>query len=146
VRASADLEAIRKTLERFNHFRECVIQELVWKEQQFTLEVLLTYIWTDEGRISYTVGVQPKLACVSFSVVQEIHFRNHLTDAMISHADKLNWGTSEIAKLEVDGDSEQLHLYRNLQRPFFHAQFLWEWGRMIDVVFGEMSVELKPAP
>jgi hypothetical protein len=28
----------------------------------------------------------------------------------------------------------------------FHAQFLWEWGRMIDVVFGEISVELKPAP
>jgi hypothetical protein len=65
---------------------------------------------------------------------------------MISHADKLNWGTSEIAKLEVDADSESLQPYRNLTRSFFHAQFVWEWGRMIDVVFGDISVKLKQAP
>jgi hypothetical protein len=143
---SADLAEIRKILQRFNGFRECVIQELIWKEQQFALDVLLTYIWTDDRRVSYTVGVRPKLACISFSLVQEVHFRNHLTDAMISHADKLNWGTSEIAKLEVDADSESLQPYRNLTRSFFHAQFVWEWGRMIDVVFGDISVKLKQAP
>jgi hypothetical protein len=143
---SADLAEIRKILQRFNGFRECVIQELIWKEQQFALDVLLTYIWTDDGRVSYTVGARPKLACIRFSLVQEIHFRNQLRDAMISHADKLNWGTSEIAKLEVDGDSESLLPYRNLARPFFHAQFVWEWGRMIEVVFGDISVKLKQAP
>ena len=140
---STDLTEIRKALRQFNDFRECVIQEIVWKEQHFGLDVALSYIWTDDGRICYSVGAAPRVAYLSFSIVQELHFRNNLRDVMVSNADKLNWGTSEIAKLEVDSDSEHLVAYRNSAIPFFHGRFIWEWGRMIDLVFARLSVEIK---
>lgn len=49
----------------------------------------------------------------------------------------------EIAKLEVDSDSELLQPYRNRSTTFFHGRFIWEWGRMIDLVFAHMSVKVK---
>jgi|SRR5438094_5717659 len=136
---------MRRTIGGYHNFAECVIEEVIWKERELALEMLLTYVWTDDGLISYTAGTQPRLARLRFWLVQEISIRNALNTSMVAHPEKVNWGASEIARFSVDADSEFLQPYHDFARAFFHGEFLWEWDRRIDLVFAELSVSVHEA-
>lgn len=129
-----DLERLRAALAGLMWLQECIIRSVVWSEPEMGLVIQLSYIWTDEGRICFEAGAQPRVLTLDFSLVDRLVMHNAINSAMLAHPERLDWGVSEIARVDVPevtgtGDFALMH-------------FLWEGDRAIDVVFRELRVLL----
>jgi len=143
--------AIRKLLYQHYVFAECIIEDVEWKNQGATVDVLLNYIWSDtdgwgfdqksyvkEGLIRANLE-QEIIKTIRFHLVQELHVQNWLPSDL-EPLESLGWGFSEVSDIRLQEDNLFLSKYRNLPRKYHHITFMWEGDRRIDVVFAAMEV------
>jgi hypothetical protein len=143
--------AIRKLLYQHYEFAECIIANVVWKNQGATVDVLLNYIWSDtngwgfdqrfyvkEGLIRANLELEI-IKTIRFHLVQELHVQNWLPSDLES-LESLGWGFSEVSAIRIHEDNLFLSKYRNLPREYHHITFRWEGDRRIDVVFAAMEI------
>jgi hypothetical protein len=133
-----DVDRIRESLARLKDLRECIIESIVWHELEMALAMELLYIWTDDGRISYTVNEAPRLLTLRFTLVNNLVLGNGLNAAMVEHPERINWSISEIAKAE-------LFEHRSEQRgpEFIGMRFIWEGDLRIEVAFRGLTINLS---
>ena len=136
---SQAVSEMKRVLERYNKFQECVLTDIVWTNQGTSLEIVFDYIWGEDGKIRSNVDQQAKVV-LRFSLVQEFHMRAGLNQAMLAEPDRINWGINEIALVDIDEDETALAPYCGLSLPFYHAIILWETERRIDIVFSHLDV------
>jgi hypothetical protein len=132
-------------------FGECVLEDVRWKHQGTTLDLVFNYIWldstdtlTDSGQVSSgeiraDLG-RPELRILRFHIVQEYHVHNDLNDLACENVYELGEGFSEVAAVRLEDDPVYIAKYQSLARPFHHVTCWWEAGRRIDVVFSELQV------
>jgi hypothetical protein len=127
----------REAISALHELQECLIKEISWAENQLEVIVKLAYIWTDAGEICFTVKQEPRQLTLRFQIVNEFEMSNALTEAMLQEPGRINWGISEIAKLAIGPaqDSDE----------FARAEFIWEWGRRIVILFRVLIMELSGA-
>lgn len=130
-----DREKMQETLARLQGLGECVIKELVWLEPALTLLVELWYVWTDDNRICFTVGEEPRLITLRFDVVNDLVLHNALNSAQMTNPEHLNWGISEIAGFGLVDD-------QNIAAPLIKAQFVWEGERRIEITCLHITITM----
>jgi hypothetical protein len=104
--------------------------------------VALLYVWTDDGKIVFAVGDEPRVVKLRFDLVNELHMYNELSAGMIAEPALINWSVSEVALFEVldsvqDDTAQSQH--------FIRARFLWEGPRHVDIMFRTLSVTMQDA-
>src|SRR5260370_8170590 len=119
-----DQASVARVIGELNQLRECIIRRIAWDEPGMQLVVQLDYIWTDDGRITFTVGQVPKVLTLTFALVTLLLLKNPLTPPMLEHPDRLDWGISEIAQLDVIESSEL-----DVNDDFVAVRFVWEGRR-----------------
>jgi len=124
---------IRNLLYGHYEFGECVIEDVRWRDQGATIDLLLNYVWSDadgfafdgqrfsvkDGRLRSDLDT-PLVKTLRFHLVQEFHAHNWWNAAIVS-ADVLNWGASEVAAIRVQDDSLFLSKYRSHPVDFHHV-------------------------
>ena len=78
-------------LDRYQHFQECVILDVVFSHYQSTLAITLDYIWQAHGIFREDLST-PKIVQVVFRLVQEARFVNSLHDSLLEEPERMNWG------------------------------------------------------
>jgi hypothetical protein len=130
----ADMAA---ALAQLHHLQECIIRRIAWSEPAMQLTVELDYIWTDDGFICFTKREQARRLTLTFEHTSRVVIDNALSDAMIEHPEKLDWGISEIARLDLDAAQD------DVSSGFILARFRWEGARHIDVSFQKLNIVLE---
>ena len=131
----SDAGAIREAFARLHDLRECIIRHVVWSEPQMALTIDLTYIWTADGRVCFTVGQESQPLRLHFRVVDQLTLHNALSAAMLAHPELINWGVSEIARVEVVESAPE-------GGAFTQVRFVWEGHRHIEVAFRDLTITL----
>lgn len=99
MRATSKRE-IEELLKKYNNFSECVIEQIRWLHYGTTVEVVMNYIWTDEGQIRSDLD-RADLVTLRFSLVQKMHIDNALNDSMVSEPEMINWGKNEVSMVRL---------------------------------------------
>src|SRR6266496_1067492 len=128
--------AVRK----LHYLEECIITAITWDEAAMRLRVTLDYIWTDDGAICFTKGIEPRELVLTFELTTVLILNNALTPAMIAEPHRLNWGIGEIARFELLDASDFA------PDGFLAGRFLWESDRRIDVAFKRLGLLLSDVP
>lgn len=132
-------ERIAAYLKSRHSFEECVLRSLEWQHYGTVIDLVIEYWWA-EGFTMRPAGVPPELVTLRLHVVQELHLQNALTDATSLRPDELNWGLSEMASLQLVGDSPGVLKYASLPVSLHHLQCVWDSGRQLDIVFSVLEV------
>jgi hypothetical protein len=66
---------IKKTLEKYHNFQECIIREIHWLDYGLTYELKFNYIWDASGNVRKNLDTDVPIT-LRFNLVQEFHF-NH---------------------------------------------------------------------
>jgi hypothetical protein len=133
-----DKSEIAAAVERLHDLQECIIRHIAWDEPAMRLTVTLDYIWTDDGSICFSRGLQPRRATLTFELTTLLTINNALTAPMVEHSERLDWGISEIARLEIAAGEDL-----GVAHGFVAARFLWESDRRIEVAFRTLSISLE---
>lgn len=131
-------------LQKYNNFDECIILEVRLRDYQTTLELLINYIWDDQGNIRPNLD-DLDLVVVRFQLVQEIHISNDLNSAKLIEPERMNWGMNAISLIRIKDQESKLAPYRGLPVSFHHAAISWESARRIEVVFAQLQIERADA-
>lgn len=126
----SEAEEIEAFLRQHNAFAECIIEELALKHYATTLEVVINYIWDDDGGIRSNLDESRRIL-LRFQLVEALNIKNGLTLAMLKHPEDMNWGMNEIALVELTMDAET----ERSEVGYKHLTFFWEGDRRMDVIF-----------
>lgn len=136
-----DRTSIRRELEAYDSFEECLFEGAVLLDCGTTVELTFNYVRDDIGEIRNDVLVSPHPVVLRLEVVQGFHVSNDLTEAMLAEPARLNWGFQEIALVELEESSRFLNNYEAITTAHFHhLSVKWEGGRRIDTVFLRLGV------
>lgn len=135
------LEEIRRQLRDYGSFEESILLDVQWLDQGTTIVLVLDCTCGAANR-TQTKPDASKTVRVRFSSVQELHVSNSLSRSMLENMSELNWGLSEIARVQVDDAVSFTSRYRDLPSKSYHAAVLWQGSRRIDIVFGQMTIEM----
>jgi hypothetical protein len=133
-----DKADIAAAIAKLHDLQECIIRNIAWDEPAMRLTVTLDYIWTEDGSICFTQGLEPRKITLTFQLTTLLMINNALTAIMIEHPERLNWGISEIARLEIV-PGEDL----GVAHGFVGARFVWEIDRRIEVAFRQLQISLE---
>lgn len=134
---------IRRLLEGFRNFQECVVEDVKWLDFGTTVEVQLDYTWTDAGQIRPDLE-HPEIIVMKFRLVQEFRLSNALNDVMCAEPEQIGWGISEVDVVRLFNEDFFLRQYQFLPAPFHHVAFMFGGDRRIDIIFSELEVSKQP--
>ena len=139
----------------YNHhrFEECVLEDVLWRNNGTEIDLLFDYIWPDTNALYFDNGVRkirdtevrndldtPLIKTIRFKMVQEFSIHNWLNDAIIDQPNEIGWGFNEIALIEVKDDNLFLAKYPKQSVDFHHICVFWEGDRRIDIVCNHIEV------
>ena len=136
---------LRRFLKEHGNFTECIIEELALSDYGTTFTVSMSCGWVQRSRMQQNESSPPTYICLSFHLVQELHFRNGLNAAMLTSPESLNWGLNEVSVVQVVEEDPILWPSPQQEKRFLRVAFLWEGERRIDVVFSDLDVEIRDA-
>jgi hypothetical protein len=112
---------------------------MIWKDYGTVIEFPFNYIWSSDGSIRANLE-QEQIVTVHFNIVQEVHIKNAFNISMVLFPEKINWGSCEVAILEIEDRKDMLYHYNSYPVDFHHAAIKWENDRRIDIVFSDMRI------
>ena len=130
-------------LTKYNHFEDCILLDVRWKQWGYSLELVFNYIWNEKGVIRGNLDIAEERVVVRFSAVQEFLVRNQWNDSLLTEPDLMNWGSGEVSLIRLENSESLLEKYGSRPVPFYHAAILWESERRMDVVFSELEIIIE---
>lgn len=130
---------LRRALEDYNNFGECIIVKFNVHRYQTEVEIIFDYIWGGKNIIRKDLDKE-QLISVQFHLVQELIVRNGLDISNITDPATMSWGMNEIALIRIEDDERLLKPYRDLPIDIHHAAILWGGSRRIDIIFSSLSI------
>lgn len=119
-----DLETIQSALERHRHLEESLLLELHLVHHGYSVELAFAPWAGDQSAATRASAERPLVVTFRLDGVSSLEIVGGLTDTMLANPDKIDWGLSEVAVVEVD-DIESAPCLR----------VLWEGERRIIVHF-----------
>lgn len=130
----SEVPAARAALNKLHCLQECVIRNISWREPHFALSIILAYVWTDDDQICFTVNQPARELVLTFDLVNRLTMLSALNASMWAEPERLNWGVSEIAAIELEKFDEAAD-------GFAIARFLWEGARIIEVEYKDLAID-----
>lgn len=127
-------------LQQYNQFRECILLDVEWLLEGFRIQCTFDYIWGKPGVVRDNLDEELRVA-VTFEAVRDFRIRNDWSRAMMADPERMDWGVSEIALIEVKDDSDFLRPFESEDGRGRHLAVLWEGDlRRIDVVCSQLEI------
>ena len=126
-----DWANISNLLEKYNHFEECIIEDIRFRNYLGTVEIGLNYIYGLGTDIRKDIETK-RILTLRFHLVESLKFRGGLSSENLKDFDNVNWSLNEIALVELRDpiESDQLK----------EVSILWEGDRRIDIKFLEFDI------
>ncbi len=119
-----DITKVKKLLKSYNDFQECIIEELVFKEQLTIMIVSIINIWTNTGQIRSDIDTRKEIVKLQFNGLKSLSITNDLNIKNDAYKERINWSYNEFALIEVGQEiKSQLKI-----------SFVWESNRRIEVI------------
>lgn len=126
---SAAQEVVREALNRHARFEEALLIELRLVNHGYSVELDFNLVLDAEGRVRPNLRNARESVTLRLDGVTSLELVGGLSDAMLAHPEKINWGLSEIALVEVDDTDLGPQL-----------RVLWEGSRRIVIYFRSAAV------
>lgn len=133
---------IKLFLEKYRNLEDCIIRNISFEKFQMKLEIVVEYIWNDEGFVK-PFNEKEDIFIMRFDKVQEVIIKNNFNDSMLMHPEELDFGINTISLAKLVNDPKLLDPYKKSNNNFQHFAFLWNSGRRIDIVFIDFSYTQK---
>lgn len=121
-------------LARLRNLQECLICDLHWYEGLYTADVLFDYSWNKLDQIR-AESDPPFLIRLRLIGVERLQFVGLLTEGMKHHPERIDWGLSEVAGVELSRDKGSLSI-----------RISWEGGRQLTASFMSLEIGTGPQP
>jgi hypothetical protein len=130
----SDAAEIRRALQRFRDFGECLLHELRLIAHGRDAELVFHYIWDDSDRSDSGVLEEPRVVTMTLTLVETLVFNGALNHAMIAAPENINWGLSEVALVKLASTSD-LPTAGGEHAVFHRLVIAWESDRRIEITF-----------
>jgi hypothetical protein len=120
---ASDRESLDEELGRWRSFEECLFHDIRIFKYGFGFDLIFNVIRTN-GAVRMQALSMPALVTCRLLGVESISFVGGLTDAMKADPERINWGLSEISRVEQIDVPSRLGL-----------SVLWEGPRRLDAEF-----------
>src|SRR3989442_14766440 len=102
----SSIDALRNALREWRFLEDCLLHDLRLVQFGFGIDLTFNYVWSDENQVRSDVLEKPKLITLRLIGVESLNLRGGLTGGMIDNPELINWGLSEVARVEpVEGNS-----------------------------------------
>lgn len=128
-------------LANLRDLQECVLDKIRWGRHALSVTMRFRYIWTADGMVCYSAGLEPRPVYLVFRLVQDFRFCAGLTATQCEHIDNINWGIDEVSCVRLVSGSKEIEQYEHLPTPMHHVEIRWENDRRIDVVFSQLLIK-----
>ena len=135
---SINLNKIEEELTNYNHFEECVIDEIRFSEFGTTINILIDNIWDENNKLRKNLSEKSNIQ-ISFSIVQEFTLHNAMNTLMINEINRLDSGINVISMIKIEDAKNYTSIYSDIPVNFIMS-ILWEGGWRIDIVFRYCSI------
>jgi hypothetical protein len=92
-RDAAGLEA---ELERWVRCEESLLVELALTHHGYALRLAFNLTWASKGVLCADLGQREQRLTIEMQGVQRLHMEGGLTQSMLDHPERINWGLSEV--------------------------------------------------
>lgn len=126
---TTDIDTIRALIRRWRGFESCLLHEVrVWNFL-YNVDLVFNYVWSSGNDVRPDVLTSPFFVTLRLVGVEDLRYVGALTEGMRQHPERINWGLSEVANVEVVDRGELVGL-----------SVIWESDRALEVTF--VSFEL----
>lgn len=123
-----DAHLLGETLRRWDFLQECLLYDVRPVVFGFGVDLVFNLVRPD-GHVRADVLDRPELVTFRLLGVESISFVGGLTDAMRAAPEKINWGLSEVSRVE------QIEV-----APRLGLSVRWEGPRRLDIEFLSFEV------
>lgn len=120
-------------LERWLRCEESLLIEMALTHCGYAVRLAFNLTWAAEGVLRPDLDKREQRLTIEMHGVQRLHMEGALGQAMLDHADDVNWGLSEVALLRAEPCPGGIQL-----------QVLWEDSRSI-VIDAQSASVTEPA-
>jgi hypothetical protein len=124
-------ESLAATLLRWGHFEECLLHDVRPVMFGYGLDVVFNLVRVGD-RVRENVLDSPMLLTLRLLGVDSVNFVGGLTLSMKAAPEQINWGLSEVSRVEQTRTSSDLGI-----------SVRWEGARRLDIVFVSFEVRAK---
>lgn len=120
-------------LRSLGHLSEWLLHDVRWRRFGSEIEVQFNNVFDESIRVRTDALDNPRLFVVRLFGVQSLTLSNHLSPAMLDEPERIDWGFSEISKVDLQGVALA-------DRVGVRFSILWEGPRRIDVIAASIEV------
>jgi hypothetical protein len=129
---ATDLDRLHGTLRRFDFFEEWLLHDVRAVLFGYGIDLTLNSVRDERGRMRTDVLERPILVTLRLKGVETLNFVGGLTAAMRANPEHLDWGLTEISRIEARESAQGLSL-----------SVSWENNRRLDVEFSTWELLLR---
>lgn len=132
-----DAVSLERELSRWHHLDECLLIEMALTQFGYGVRLAFNHIWASEGHVRPDLDQREERVIIELSAIQRLVLEGGLSQHMIDHPDRINWGLSEVATVHAEPCEAGLRLL-----------LLWEQDRkiVIEARWADVVPPSNPSP
>lgn len=136
--SASESVSIRKALDRYRRFEECLLNEVRLTRFGTQLDLHFTYIWLRDDSADFRLAVDPAAVVVRLMLLEWATIRTELPQGLWEHPERADWGLTEVAEVRIE-DAPTSEVPSSRPRHKFLVE--WESERRIEAIFGRLVIE-----
>jgi hypothetical protein len=127
------VQDVAEELRRLGHLSEWLLHDVRWIQFGFAIEILFNNVFDESGVVREDALGRPHLTAIRLSGVQTFSVSNNLSTAMLDEPDQIDWGLSEVARVQAEE-------FQLPDRLGVRLEILWDGPRRVEAVAAAIEI------